>query len=231
MQSRMKNPAIVIPEAMQNLQALAKSAERGGVPLRTLGLVHLRASQINGCSVCVDLAFRFKKAEDTSERLFAVAAWRDAPWFSDAERAALALSEAVTRLSDRADPVPDEIWDAGRASLQPASACRPDPLDRHDQDLIDQRRRLLGNSGSERQKSARRAEIGYEWPPVERYRRSAVILLTLECRQSASNLLERTVATVTYSAGCRETSFEQNEPRAGSIRLKGLQRDFQPSEV
>jgi AhpD family alkylhydroperoxidase len=101
---------MVIPEAMQALQALAKSAERGGVPLRTLSLVHLRASQINGCSVCVDVAFRFKKAEDTNERLFAVAAWREAPYFSDAERAALALTETVTRLSDRADPVPDEIW-------------------------------------------------------------------------------------------------------------------------
>ncbi len=110
MQSRMKNPAMVMPDAMQALQAMAKSAERGGVPLRTLGLAHLRASQINGCSVCVDLAFRFKKAEDTDERLFGVAAWRDAPYFNDAERAALALTEAVTRLSDRADPVPDEIW-------------------------------------------------------------------------------------------------------------------------
>ena len=110
MQSRMKNAATLMPEAMQAMQALAKAAENGGVPLRTLGLVHLRASQINGCSVCVDLAFRFKKAEDTNERLFSVAAWRDAPWFSDAERAALALSEAVTRLSDREDPVPDGIW-------------------------------------------------------------------------------------------------------------------------
>ena len=110
MQARMKNPALVIPEAMQSLQALAKSAEQGGVPLRTLALTHLRASQINGCSVCVDLALRYKKAEDTMERLFAVAAWRDAPYFNDAERAALALSEAVTRLSDTRDPVPDEIW-------------------------------------------------------------------------------------------------------------------------
>ena len=108
MQPRMKNP--VVPEAMQALLALAKSAEQGGVPPQTLSLVHLRASQINGCSVCVDLALRVKKAEDTNERLFAVAAWRDAPYFSDAERAALALAEAVTRLSDRPDPVPDEIW-------------------------------------------------------------------------------------------------------------------------
>ncbi|HEY3841079.1 MAG TPA: carboxymuconolactone decarboxylase family protein [Bryobacteraceae bacterium] len=106
----MKNPVALFPDAMQTLQSLAKSAEQGGVPLRTLSLVHLRASQINGCSVCVDLALRFKKAEDTSERLFAVSAWRDAPYFTDAERAALALSEAVTRLSDRPDPVPDDIW-------------------------------------------------------------------------------------------------------------------------
>jgi alkylhydroperoxidase family enzyme len=110
MQARMKNPAMVIPGAMQALQALAKAAEQSGVPPQTLGLVHLRASQINGCSVCVDLAFRFKKADDSGERLFAVAAWREAPFFTDAERAALALTEAVTRLSDREDPVPDEIW-------------------------------------------------------------------------------------------------------------------------
>ena len=110
MQARMKNPALIIPEAMQAIQSLAKAAEHGGVPLRTLALVHLRASQINGCSVCVDLAFRFKKADDTNERLFAVSAWRDMPIFSDAERAALALAEAVTRLDDRADPVPDVIW-------------------------------------------------------------------------------------------------------------------------
>jgi AhpD family alkylhydroperoxidase len=119
----MSNPAMVIPGAMQALQALGKSAEQGGVPSQTLGLVHLRASQINGCSVCVDMAFRYKKADDTNERLFAVAAWREAPYFSDAERAALALTEAVTRLSDRSDPVPDEIWDeAARHYDEPALA-------------------------------------------------------------------------------------------------------------
>src|SRR6266542_11406 len=111
MQARMKNPAMIVPDALQALQTLAAATEKAGVPPRTLALAHLRASQINGCSVCVDMAFRFKKAEDTNERLFAVAAWREAPYFSDAERAALALTEAVTRLSDRENPVPDEIWD------------------------------------------------------------------------------------------------------------------------
>jgi len=112
MQARMKNPAMILPDAMQAIQALQAATENGGVPATTLGLVHLRASQINGCSACVDSGTRYaKKAGESDERLFAVAAWRDAPYFTDAERAALALTEAVTRLSDRADPVPDEVWD------------------------------------------------------------------------------------------------------------------------
>jgi len=111
MEARMKNPVIIFPEAMQALQALSKSIENAGVPKKTLELVHLRASQINGCSVCLDMHSRFlKQANETDERLFTVAAWREAPYFTDAERAALALTEAVTRLSDRANPVPDDIW-------------------------------------------------------------------------------------------------------------------------
>lgn len=85
---------------------------QGGVPAATLGLVHLRASQINGCSFCVNSGSKHaKEAGETDERLWAVAAWRESPYFDDAERAALALTESVTRLSDRADPVPDAIWD------------------------------------------------------------------------------------------------------------------------
>jgi AhpD family alkylhydroperoxidase len=111
MQARIKNPAMLIPNTMQVLQALGKLSEQGGVPPKTLGLVHLRASQINGCSVCVDMHASVLKHGETEQRLLTVAAWRDAPYFTDAERAALALTEAVTRLSDRPDPVPDEIWD------------------------------------------------------------------------------------------------------------------------
>ncbi|MGA2071984.1 MAG: carboxymuconolactone decarboxylase family protein [Terriglobia bacterium] len=112
MQARMKNPVMLIPDALQAAQALGKSVEDSGVPAQTLDLVHLRASQINGCSVCIDMhARQLRKAGETDERLFAVAAWRDAPYFTPAERAALALTEAVTRLNDRADPVPDEVWE------------------------------------------------------------------------------------------------------------------------
>jgi AhpD family alkylhydroperoxidase len=112
MQARMSNPATILPGAMQGIQALFKATQQGGVPQTVLELVHLRTSQINGCSFCVDYGARnAKKAGETDERLFAVAAWREAPYFTDAERAALALSEAVTRLADCADPVPDEIWE------------------------------------------------------------------------------------------------------------------------
>jgi AhpD family alkylhydroperoxidase len=112
MQPRMKNPASIIPEAQKAIYALYQSIKKGGVPDKTLELVHLRASQINGCSYCVDFGARSaKKAGETDERLWAVAAWREAPYFTDAERAALALAEAATRLADRTDPVPDEIWE------------------------------------------------------------------------------------------------------------------------
>jgi AhpD family alkylhydroperoxidase len=112
MQARMSNPATILPDATNGIQALLQATRKGGVPPATLELVHLRASQINGCSFCVDWGARSaKKAGETDERLFAVAAWREAPYFTDAERAALALTEAVTRLADRADPVPDSIWD------------------------------------------------------------------------------------------------------------------------
>jgi len=108
----MQNPAMILPDAMPALLALNKVIEKGGVPATTLGLVHMRVSQINGCSVCVDMGWRMlKQAGETDERIFAVSAWRDAPYFSDEERAALALSEAITRLSDREDPVLDEIWE------------------------------------------------------------------------------------------------------------------------
>lgn len=111
-QARMGNPALVIPEALTALQALAAATRGRGVLSRTHDLIHLRVSQINGCSVCVDMHAReLKEAGESDERLFAVAAWRDAPYFTAAERAALALAEAATRLSDRADPVPDEIWE------------------------------------------------------------------------------------------------------------------------
>jgi AhpD family alkylhydroperoxidase len=116
MNARMKNPAQVVPGAMQALMALGAAERATGIPETTLQLVHLRASQINGCGVCVHMHARdLRKAGEPDEKVDTVAGFRDAPFFSDEERAALALAEAVTRLADRSDPVPDEVFEEAAA--------------------------------------------------------------------------------------------------------------------
>jgi AhpD family alkylhydroperoxidase len=103
---------MVLSGAMEAIQGLYKAMSKSGVSQKTLELVHLRASQINGCTACVDAGARAaKKAGETDERLWSLGVWRESPYFTDDERAALALAEAATRPSDRADAVPDEIWD------------------------------------------------------------------------------------------------------------------------
>lgn len=103
---------MIIPGAMQAIQDLKAAIEKGGIAPGTLNLVHLRVSQINGCSPCVVGGFTHaKKSGETDERLAAVAAWRETPYFTDAERAALELAESITRLADRPDPVPDSVWE------------------------------------------------------------------------------------------------------------------------
>jgi len=112
LEARIGNPAFVVTGAMDALLAMNKAISRADLSQGLLELVSLRASQINGCGVCAvqhpKLARRHGESDD---RIFAVVAWRDAPSFTDAERAALALTEAVTRLADTADPVPDSVWD------------------------------------------------------------------------------------------------------------------------
>jgi AhpD family alkylhydroperoxidase len=112
MHPRIENPAVTVPGAMQAFQKLSGAPKRARVPEVTAMLVVLRASQINGCSVCVDMHTReLKAAGEPDARIFTVAAWRETPYFTEAERAALALTEAATRIADRPDPVPDEVWD------------------------------------------------------------------------------------------------------------------------
>jgi AhpD family alkylhydroperoxidase len=120
-QARIQNPALIVPGALDAFQQLGASTKDAGLPETTLAMVTLRASQINSCSVCVDIHTReLEYFGESSERIHLVAAWREAPYFSDAERAALALSEAATRLADRPDPVPDEVWDeAARHYTEP----------------------------------------------------------------------------------------------------------------
>ena len=99
-----------------------KAAERGGVPRTTLELVDVRIGQINGCAICVDMHTRaLKKLGESDTRISTVATWRETPYFTESERAALALAEAATRLNDRPDAVPDEVWnEASRHFAEPA---------------------------------------------------------------------------------------------------------------
>ncbi|MEU4640537.1 carboxymuconolactone decarboxylase family protein [Micromonospora sp. NPDC023814] len=109
---RMPNPAVLIPEAMEALMAVNRAIAGAGVDGKLLALSHLRASQINGCGPCVAGGVHHARQHGASaDQVHAVAAWRETPWFSDEERAALALTEAVTRLADQPDPVPDRVWD------------------------------------------------------------------------------------------------------------------------
>jgi AhpD family alkylhydroperoxidase len=108
----MKQPVFVLPEALTALKSLSDVVTKSTVPQTTVELINMRASQINGCGVCGDGHWRIaRELGETDERLFAVAAWRETPYFTDAERAALALTEAVTRIADNVEPVPDAIWD------------------------------------------------------------------------------------------------------------------------
>ena len=114
--ARIGQPAMVLPGAMEALQAVGAAIAATGLPERIVDLVNLRVSQINGCGVCLlgDVHIA-KKHGETDDRLAVVAGWREAPFFRAEERAALALAEAVTRVSDRPDPVPDDVWeDAAR---------------------------------------------------------------------------------------------------------------------
>ena len=109
--ARMGHPAMIVPGAMEALQAVGAAVAATRLPVRTIDLINLRVSQINGCGVCLLGDVRAaKKHGETEERLAVVAGWREAPFFTGAERAALALAEAVTRLNDRSDPVPDAVW-------------------------------------------------------------------------------------------------------------------------
>ncbi len=111
MQPRMKHPIAILPEAMKAMMALGKAADAPNLPPTLFPMIHLRASQINGCSFCAEMhSEELKKGGMEDKKIYTVAAWREAPYFTDAERAALALTEAATRLSDRPDPVPDDVW-------------------------------------------------------------------------------------------------------------------------
>ncbi|HEX8985376.1 MAG TPA: carboxymuconolactone decarboxylase family protein [Bryobacteraceae bacterium] len=112
MQARLDYKA-VDPEAVRALLGLEKYLAKSGLERRLGLLVVLRASQVNGCAYCIDMHTKDLRAEgETEQRLYLLDAWREAPFYTDRERAALAWTEAVTRLTER--EVPDEIYEQAR---------------------------------------------------------------------------------------------------------------------
>jgi AhpD family alkylhydroperoxidase len=113
MEARINNPALSVPGALDGLRAFGMSARTGEVSEETLALIQLRVSQINGCSVCADMhAYELEHMGTSAERLRTLATWRETPYFSEPERAALALAEATTRIADNPEGVSDAVWDA-----------------------------------------------------------------------------------------------------------------------
>jgi AhpD family alkylhydroperoxidase len=119
MQARIKNLQTILSDPWGPLVALGKSLATSPVPEKTRGLLHIRTAQINGCAVCLD--GHVAKSQETPQRLGAVAVWREAPFFSDAERAALGLAEAITRLADQTERVPDVVWDEAKRHYDEAA--------------------------------------------------------------------------------------------------------------
>lgn len=101
----------VAAKAIKHLIAASKALADSTLPAATRELVNLRASQINGCAGCIDMHTKEAAAAgETSVRLNLVVAWREAKVFTDAERAALELTEEGTRIADAAGGVSDEVW-------------------------------------------------------------------------------------------------------------------------
>ncbi len=104
------------PAVASAMSGLERYVRESGLETRLLELVRLRASLINGCAYCVDMHTKDARAEgETEQRLYAVPVWRETPFFSDRERAALAWTEAVTLVGK--DHVPDEVYEQARAQF------------------------------------------------------------------------------------------------------------------
>ena len=109
------NSSGILQKFAKHLNSAAAAVPKGTLPTATVNLMLTRASQINGCSVCLDMHTKdAEHAGETSVRLNLVAAWRDTKVFTDAERAALELTEQGTRIADAAGGVTDDAW-AGAA--------------------------------------------------------------------------------------------------------------------
>jgi AhpD family alkylhydroperoxidase len=107
----------VSPEGLKAMQGLEAYVRRSGLESSLLELVKTRASQINGCAFCIDMHTKDARAHgETEQRLYALSAWREAPFYTDRERAALAWTEAVTLVAE--GHVPDEVYELARRHFE-----------------------------------------------------------------------------------------------------------------
>jgi AhpD family alkylhydroperoxidase len=104
------------PGLLKNMLGLETYLAGCGLPTELLDLVRLRASQINGCAYCIDMHSKdLRTRGETEQRLYLLDAWRESPFYTDRERAALAWTEAVTRVTE--GHVPDDVYDQVRSQF------------------------------------------------------------------------------------------------------------------
>lgn len=107
------NYSKVLPEGMRAINALDRYSANSGLEPLLLEMIKLRASQINGCAYCVDMHSKDARTKgETEQRLYGLSVWRETPYYTDRERAALAFTEAVTLIADQR--VPDEVYEQAR---------------------------------------------------------------------------------------------------------------------
>jgi AhpD family alkylhydroperoxidase len=101
------------PGVYRAMRALEQYLHKSSLEEPRIHLLKLRASQINGCSYCIDMHWKdLRTLGETEQRLYSLDAWRECPWYSDRERAALAWTEAVTLIAR--DRVPDAVYESVR---------------------------------------------------------------------------------------------------------------------
>jgi AhpD family alkylhydroperoxidase len=141
----------VSPQAFQAMLGLEKYVRTSGLEHSLLELVKMRASQLNGCAYCLDMHSKDALAAgETAQRLFLLDAWREAPMYTDRERAALAWTEAVTHVSQ--DHVPDDVFEAARAQFD-------------EKELVDLTMAVVAINGWNRLSIAFRPAVGPYQPP------------------------------------------------------------------
>jgi AhpD family alkylhydroperoxidase len=148
----------VAPGAVHAMLGLEKYTHASGLELSLLELVKMRASQINGCAYCLDMHSKDARAEGESEqRLYVLSAWREAPFYSARERAALAWTEAVTQISGG---IPDELFRSVREHFS-------------EKELVDLTMAVVAINGWNRLAVGLGAEVGSYQPPARKQQRAA----------------------------------------------------------